>query len=106
MSISVQPPFNARLGSDFEQVGGGDGEGGAEPHKGVECRREMSVFYAVNGFAVDSCQFGKARLAEVVFGSEAEKAVSKLGTHVLDIALEQSLAWLGNGLFSGFCSCL
>ena len=106
MSTSVQPPFNARLGSDLEQAGGGNGEGRAQPHEGVEGRRKMAIFYAVNGFAVDSCQFGKACLAEVVFSSEAEKAVGKLGTHVLDIALEQSLAWLGNGLFSGFCSCL
>ena len=106
MSTFVHPPFNARSGSDFEQAGGGNGEGRAEPHKGVEGRRKMTIFYAVYGFAVDSGQFGKARLAEVVFGSEVEKAVGKLGTHVLDIALEQSLTWLGNGLFCWFCSCL
>ena len=29
----------------------------------------MAVFYTVNGLAVDSGQFGKAGLAEVVFGS-------------------------------------
>ena len=106
MSTFVHPPFNARSGSDFEQAGGGNGKGRAEPHKGVEGGRKMAIFYAVYGFAVDSCQFGKACLAEVVFSSEAEKAVSKLGTHVLDIALEQSLAWLGNGLFCWLCSCL
>ena len=103
MSTSVHPPFNARRDSDFEQAGGGDGEGRTEPHKGVECRREMAIFYAVNGLAVDSCQFGKAGLAEVVFGSQGEQAVGKLGTHVLDIALEHRLAWLGNRLCCGFC---
>ena len=103
MSTSVHPPFNARRDSDFEQAGGGDGEGRTEPHKGVECWREMAIFYAVNGFAVDSGQFGKARLAEVVFGSQGEQAVGKLGTHVLDIALEHRLAWLGNRLCCGFC---
>ena len=72
MSTSVHPPFNARRDSDFEQAGGGDGEGRTEPHKGVECRREMAIFYAVNGLAVDSCQFGKAGLAEVVFGSQGK----------------------------------
>ena len=103
MSTSVHPPFNARRDSDFEQAGGGDGEGRTEPHKGVECRREMAIFYAVNGLAVDSCQFGKAGLAEVVFGSQGEQAVGKLGTHVLDIALEHRLARLGNRPWGGFC---
>ena len=103
MSTFVQPPFNARLGSDFEQVGGGDGEGGAEPHKGVEGWRKMTIFYAINGFAVDSRQFGKARLAEIVFGSQSKQAIGKLGTHVLDIALEHRLAWLGNRLWGEFC---
>ena len=106
MSTFVHPPFNARSGSDFEQAGGGDGEGGAEPHKSVEGRREMAIFNAVNSLAVDSGQFGKAGLAEVVFGSQGEQAVGKLGTHVLDITLEHRLAWLGNGLFCWFCSCL
>ena len=46
--------FTRCLGSDLEQAGGGDGEGGTESHKGVECRREMAVFNAVNGLAVDS----------------------------------------------------
>jgi len=92
MSTFVHPPFNARSGSDFEQAGGGDGEG-----------RKMAIFYAVNGLAVDSGQFGKAGLAEVVFGSQGEQAVGKLGTHVLDIALEHRLAWLGNRLWGGFC---
>ena len=63
----------------------------------------MAIFYAVNGFAINSCQFGKSRLAEIVLGSQAEKAVGKLGTHVLDIALEHRLAWLGNRLWGGFC---
>lgn len=58
----------------------------------------MSIFYAVNSLAVDSGQFGKSRLAEVVFGSQGEQAVGKLGAHVLDIALEHCLAWLGNRL--------
>ena len=106
MSTFVHPPFNARSGSDFEQAGGGDGEGRTQSHKGVEGRREMAIFYAVNGLAVDSCQFGKAGLAEVVFGSQSEQAVGKLGTHVLDITLEHRLAWLGNRLFCWFCSCL
>jgi hypothetical protein len=35
----------------------------------------MAIFYAVNGLAVNSCQFGKARLAEVVFGSQGEQAI-------------------------------
>ena len=105
MSTSAQPLFNARLGSDFEQAGRGDGEGGTESHKRVEGRGEMTIFYAVNGLAVDSRQFGKAGLAEVVFGSQAEKAVGKLGTHVLDVALEQRFAWFGNGLFCWLCSC-
>ena len=105
MSTFVHPPFNARLGSDLEQAGGGDGEGRTESHKGVECRREMAIFYAVNGLAVDSCQFGKAGLAEVVFGSQCEQAVGKLGTHILDIALKHRLAWLGNRLWGGFCCC-
>ncbi len=103
MSTFVHLPFNARSGSDFEQAGGGDGEGRTEPHKGVEGRRKMAIFYPVNGLAVDSCQFGKAGLAEVVFGSQGEQAVGKLGTHVLDIALEHRLAWLGNRLWGGFC---
>ena len=72
MSTFVHPPFNARLGLDLEQAGGGDGEGGAEPHKGVEGWRKMTIFYAVTGLAVDSCQFGKAGLAEVVFGSQGK----------------------------------
>jgi len=72
MSTFVQPPFNARLGSDLEQAGGGDGEGRTQPHKGVKGRREMAIFYAVNGLAVYSSQFSKARLAEVVFGTQAE----------------------------------
>ena len=72
MSTFVHPPFNARSGSDFEQAGGGDGEGRTQSHKGVEGRREMAIFYAVNGLAVDSCQFGKARLAEIVLGSQGE----------------------------------
>ena len=95
--------FTRCLGSDLEQAGGGDSEGRTEPHKGVECRREMAIFYAVNGLAVDSGQFGKAGLAEVVFGSQGEQAVGKLGTHVLDIALEHRLAWPGNRLCCGFC---
>lgn len=64
----------------------------------------MAVFYTVNGLAVDSGQFGKARLAEVVFGSQCEQALGQLGTHVLDIALERCFAWLGNRLYGGFCS--
>ena len=71
-STFVQPPFNARLGSDFEQAGGGDGERRTEPHKGVEGGRKVAIFYTVNGFAVDSSQFGKARLTEIVLGSQAE----------------------------------
>ena len=63
----------------------------------------MAIFYAVNGLAVDSGQFGKAGLTEVVFGSQGEQAVGKLGTHVLHIALEYRLAWLGNSLCRGFC---
>ena len=66
----------------------------------------MAIFYAVNGFAVNSCQFGKAGLAEVMLAPQVEKAVGKLGTHVLDIALEHRLAWLGNGSFCWLCSCL
>ena len=54
----------------------------------------MAIFDAVYGFAVNASQLGKGGLAEVVFSSEAEKAVSKLGTHVLDIALERCFAWL------------
>ena len=103
MSTFVHPPFNARLGSDLEQAGRGDGEGGTQPHKGVEGRRKMAIFYAVNGLAVDSGQFGKTGLAEVVFGSQGEQAVGKLSTHVLDITLEHGLAWLGNRLWGGFC---
>ena len=63
----------------------------------------MAIFYAVNGFAINSCQFGKSRLTEIMFGSKAEQAVGKLGTHVLDIALEHRLAWLGNRPWGGFC---
>jgi len=103
MSTFVHPPFNARSGSDFEQAGGGDGEGRTQSHKGVEGRREMAIFNAVNSLAVDSGQFGKAGLAEVVFGSQGEQAVGKLSTHVLDITLEHGLAWLGNRLWGGFC---
>ena len=103
MSTFVHTPFNACLGSDLEQAGRGDGEGGTQPHKGVEGGRKMAIFYAVNGLAVDSGQFGKAGLAEVVFGSQGEQAVGKLGTHVLDIALEHRLAWLGNRLWGRFC---
>ena len=103
MSTFVHTPFNACLGSDLEQAGGGDSEGRTQPHKGVEGRRKMAIFYAVNGLAVDSGQFGKTGLAEVVFGSQGEQAVGKLGTHVLDIALEHRLAWLGNRLWGGFC---
>jgi hypothetical protein len=75
MSTFVQPLFNARLGSDLEQAGGGDGEGGTQPHKGVKGRRKMAIFYAVNSFAIHSCQFGKSGLAEVVFGSQGKQAV-------------------------------
>ena len=75
MSTFVHPPFNARLGSDLEQAGRGDGEGGTQPHKGVEGGRKMARFYTVTGLAVDSCQFGKAGLAEIVFGSQCEQAV-------------------------------
>ena len=95
--------FTRCLGSDLEQAGGGDSEGRTEPHKGVECRREMAIFYAVNGLAVDSGQFGKAGLAEVVFGSQGEQAVGKLGTHVLHITLEHRFARLGNRPWGGFC---
>jgi hypothetical protein len=63
----------------------------------------MAIFYTVNGLAVYSSQFGKARLAEVVFGSQGKQAVGKLGTHGLHIALEHGLAWLGNSLYGGFC---
>ena len=75
MSTFVHTLFNACLGSDLEQAGGGDGEGGAEPHKGVEGWRKMTIFYAINGFAVDSRQFGKTGLAEVVFGSQGEQTI-------------------------------
>jgi len=103
LSTFVHPPFNAHLGSDLEQAGGGNGEGGTQPHKGVKGGRKMAIFYAVNGLAVDSCQFGKAGLAEIVFGTQGEQAVGKLGTHVLYIALEHRLARLGNSLCRGFC---
>ena len=72
MSTFVHPPFNARSGSDFEQAGGGDGEGRTQPHKGVEGRREMAIFYAVNGLAIDACHLGEGSLAEVVFGSQGK----------------------------------
>jgi len=103
MSTFFHPPFNARSGSDFEQAGGGDGEGRTQSHKCVEGRREMAIFNAVNSLAVDSGQFGKAGLAEVVFGSQTEQAVGKLGTHGLHIALEHGLAWLGNSPCYGLC---
>ncbi len=52
----------------------------------------MAVFYTVNSLAVDSRQFGKARLTQIVFGSQGEQALGQLGTHVLDIALERRFA--------------
>ena len=85
MSTSVHPPFNARRDSDFEQAGGGDGEGRTEPHKGVECRREMAVFDAIDGLAIDARHLGEGSLAEVVFRSEGQKAVCEFIAHVLHI---------------------
>lgn len=61
----------------------------------------MAVFYTVNGLAVDSGHFGKARLTQIVFGSQCEQAPGQLGTHVLDIAFEHRLARLGNRLRGG-----
>jgi hypothetical protein len=58
----------------------------------------MAILYAIDGFSVNSSQFGKARLAEIVFGSQGEQAVGQFGAHVLNIAFEGSFAWLRNRL--------
>ena len=64
--------FTRYLGSDLEQAGRRDRQGGAEPHQRVKGWREMAVFDAINCLAIDSCQFGEAGLTEIVLGSQAE----------------------------------
>ena len=80
----------------LEQDAGPDPHGATQPHDRVEGGREVSVFDAVDGLAVDPGNFGELGLAEIVLQAKFVQRLGQLGAGAGNLA--PHLGFGGDGL--------